>query len=157
MTHRLTSLSQLHARCNKNGDCLEYRKTQHAYGIVTTVHGRMSAQRAAWILSGGVLDDREICHRCDNPRCCNPAHLFVGTHAENMADKKAKGRHRKAPRLAAAQVWAILRWNRMGITQRAIANTMKITEVAVNYICTGKRHKAAWEKFNRETIPSPAL
>lgn len=33
-----------------------------------------------------------LLHTCDNPPCCNPAHLYVGTHADNMADKKRRGR-----------------------------------------------------------------
>lgn len=37
-------------------------------------------------------DEGFLLHTCDNPICCNPKHLFVGTHADNMADKVAKGR-----------------------------------------------------------------
>lgn len=53
------------------------------------------AHRLAWELA----NDREIpagmlaCHRCDNPPCCNPAHIFIGTPKENLQDMSRKGRH----------------------------------------------------------------
>ena len=49
---------------------------------------------------------KHVLHRCDNPWCVNPDHLFLGTNADNMADKMAKGRFR-VPRGAASH-WAVL-------------------------------------------------
>lgn len=52
------------------------------------------AHKIAWILPNYVIPDgMEICHSCDNPRCCNPKHLFLGTHKENMDDRDRKGRN----------------------------------------------------------------
>jgi hypothetical protein len=51
------------------------------------------AHRLAWLFSTGKsAGDLKVCHRCDNPPCCNPAHLFPGTQAENLDDARRKGR-----------------------------------------------------------------
>lgn len=51
------------------------------------------AHRAAWFFSNGrIPTGMEICHRCDNPSCVRPQHLFLGTHQENMDDMRLKGR-----------------------------------------------------------------
>ncbi len=64
-----------------------------SYGRLKLDGEYVGAHRIAWILEHGPIPpDRVICHRCDNPSCCNPRHLFLGTHLDNARDREAKGR-----------------------------------------------------------------
>lgn len=68
--------------------------TENGYGRFW-VKGHVLAHRYAWIVTYGPIPDGGcVLHACDNPPCCNPHHLFLGTMADNNADMLRKGRQR---------------------------------------------------------------
>jgi|tagenome__1003787_1003787.scaffolds.fasta_scaffold19881272_1 hypothetical protein len=76
------------------------------YGHIVLNRGRYKVTRLLWWLETGVWPGvLGVLHTCDNPVCCRPDHLFLGTQADNAADMMAKGRNPPNPNAAAVAAW----------------------------------------------------
>lgn len=68
----------------------------HGYGVYKDL-GVLGAHRTAYFLTHGNPGSLYVLHGCDNPKCCNPAHLHAGTHQDNVREKMERGRHPSHP------------------------------------------------------------
>jgi len=83
-------------KVGKNGECWPWKQavTPDGHGIVRLNGRTQKAHRVAWEMATGqlLLPGAVVRHLCHNPACCNPAHLTLGTHADNVRDRVAARR-----------------------------------------------------------------
>lgn len=142
-----------------DGECWCWNGTKiSGYGIVVLWIDKKRKHKRAHRLSyelniGPIPEGMEVCHRCDNPPCVNPAHLFLGTHGDNVRDMHRKGRWNPGNRngerngrakLTAANVKSIRRLREKGWTQQRIADKFGVSQPLVGLILRGK----VWNAFD---------
>lgn len=127
------------------------RGNNYGHGSITVrrangKHSPAFAHRVAWELAHGpIADGQSVLHSCDNPRCVNPSHLFLGTQSANLKDAASKGRlHVPRPlharrKLSEVQVAAIRGLRSSGVTLAEIAARFGVTASCVSQIALGKR------------------
>ncbi len=94
--------------------------------------GTLAAHRVAFTLSlGPIPDGLCVLHRCDNPPCCNPAHLFLGTNGDNSRDMATKGRAHQGSKLRVEDIVAIRERVARGERQAALARDYGISAATV--------------------------
>lgn len=146
-------LERLTAKSRMEGECLVWtgNKNRGGYGRIriSSLRSRKLelAHRAAWTARHGAppAETPFVLHHCDNPPCFLDEHLFLGTQADNMADKQRKGRAYQyhcedAPgaKLSNVQVIEIKRRLAAGESQRSIARSYAVSHVAIGHIKRGR-------------------
>lgn len=127
----------------KNLGCINWLGgvTSDGYGNVTINGRQTTAHRAEWIKHFGEIPaDMFVLHTCDNPRCINIRHLWLGTHTDNMRDMRAKGRNVSGhTKLTQAQVEEIRNiWKDGTHKQTEIAKMFNIGKSTVSTIISRK-------------------
>jgi hypothetical protein len=151
-------LFALHVTPGAPDECWEWRGTRNdsGYGVMV-VGGRngrkqIRAHRVAWELHHKhPLNNAVVMHTCDNPACCNPAHLRAGTQQDNLADMVNKRRHRsralsgeanghaKLTTEAVRQIRIVYRAG--GITQQQLADRFGVGTTAISSVVRGQTWK----------------
>ncbi len=151
------------SKVNRGGgsdQCWEWSeaKNRRGYGKFWRNGSTLGTHRVAWELSNGSIPNGLfVCHHCDNPACCNPKHLFLGTLQDNVDDMVSKGRgssglshaariRAKVPRgecswnakLDSDSVLKIVESLRLGRSQYEIAAEFCVSQHTISSIATGK-------------------
>lgn len=137
----------IHGRCWVWTGCL--RGDNMGYGQITVNKKPEATHRLAWVTTRGPIPNGKfVCHKCDNPVCMRPVHLFLGTCKDNLEDASSKNRMfspkgelNNGARLAAKQVLDIRRLAAAGVTRTVLARKFGVSLKHVHQIVLRYRWK----------------
>ena len=131
-------------------ECWEWTACRNSFGYGSCrVSGKtVASHRIAWMLQNGeIADGLCVLHRCDNPPCCNPGHLFLGSRADNNHDCFAKGRNN--PKLSKNDIVEIkTKYFDGKISQQEIADQYGVGRKYISKIVKGDRWNWAFDPPN---------
>lgn len=119
----------------------------NGYGRLSHAGKNYSAHRVSYTLNKGKIHEgMVVCHKCDNPRCVNPSHLFLGTYADNTADMIAKGRQANGERqpqskLTEQDIIRIRSICASGRSHKSVAREFGVSSVLIDKIVNRKAWK----------------
>ena len=123
-------------------------RDRDGYGKISISGTTRKAHRVSYELHfGSIPDGMHVLHKCDTPACVCPAHLFLGTHADNMRDRVSKGRSKGGftpgsthpmAKLNEAAIRAIRGLYADGATQTSLARQFGVHQTLISFIVTGK-------------------
>lgn len=133
---------------DKTNSCWNWRSISngdYGYGSFRMSEKTEGAHRVSWkIYKGEIPEGLFVLHRCDNRRCVNPDHLFIGTNNDNMQDMKSKGRSRSLrgeesgnSKLTNEQTKEIRKLLKTGLFQREIAKMFGVSHQLISAIKVG--------------------
>jgi len=128
-------------------DCWEWvkGKDEKGYGgIFESGRGRIKSHRLSWEINVGEIPEGfHVLHKCDNPSCVNPAHLWLGTHQDNMKDSKEKGRRPMGEdnvrsKLSVQEVKTIRKLRKDGMKYSELAKMFNVSRQTIPDIINGR-------------------
>lgn len=147
-------IERFNAKVHRTDSCWEWTGSRRhdGYGQFRYKGTVGKAHRFAWFFFYGEWPDLYVCHRCDNPSCVNPDHLFLGTHQDNVADMVAKDRQRNgasygkcagenhpAAKLTQEQIDMIRSGHFGDMLQREIADLLGVSQTQISKVQLGVR------------------
>ena len=140
--------------------CMEFLGTidSYGYGVISItpspkIKYTHKTHRLMWTIYFGDPGNLIVCHTCDNRKCCNPNHLFLGTAEDNIRDKVKKNRQALGPshgisKLNEESVLEIRRLSSLGVHQKEIAAKFGVHRTTIYFIV----NRRTWNHVTEEVL-----